>query len=176
MRLFIAVGFGKEGEYLKTLQENLHFPDSKIIFTNTFHLTLKFLGEVQPDKAELAKKALESIKHERFSVHLDSIGTFPSESYIRVVWVGLAPEDKIMGLQGKIDESLKKLFKKERDFQAHITLARVKFVKDKERFAKKLKGIKVEPRAVDVSEFLLVKSGLKPTGPVYTTMAKFPLS
>lgn len=175
MRLFIAIDFEKEKEYLKSLQENLHFASSKLTFPKTFHITLKFLGEVTPDKAEKIKECLESVKARKFSVLLDSIGVFPNESYIRVVWIGLNPEEQIMQLQKSIDNSLLPLFKKERNFKAHITLARVKFAENKENFVKMLKSIKVEKRKIDFSEFLLVKSDLKPTGPIYTAIAKFQL-
>ena len=77
---------------------------SKIRLVNKgqIHLTLKFLGEVQPDKAEKVKEELKKIKFKPFSVYLDSTGVFPSESYIRVVWIGLKPENDILELQSNI--------------------------------------------------------------------------
>ena len=175
MRLFIAIDFEKESEYLKSLQENLHFQDSKLIFSKTFHLTLKFIGQVTPDRAEKIKESLNSIKTKKFHTFLDSIGAFPGESYIRVVWVGLNPKGSTLQLQKSIDTILSPSFKKEKDFKAHVTLARVKFVEDKANFVKMLRDIRVEKRKIEVTEFLLVKSELKPTGPIYTTIAKFQL-
>ena len=58
------------------------------------HLTLKFLGEVQPNTEGNIKEILRTVKFKPFSVNLDSIGVFPNENYIRVVWVGLKPEEK----------------------------------------------------------------------------------
>lgn len=176
MRLFVAIDFNKEKEYLSQLQEKIDISGAKQSFVKIFHLTLKFLGEVQPDVAELVKKEFQKIKLKQFSVSLDSLGVFPSENYIRVVWVGLKPEDNVLELQKMIDDNLGKLFRKENDFKAHVTLARVRFVKDKEDFNKKLKSIEVEKRGFDINEFLLVKSELKPAGPEYTTVARFSLT
>jgi|SRR3989338_6733573 len=175
MRLFIAVGFEKESPYLKSIQEKLHFQNSKLTFPKTFHLTLKFLGEVAQDKAEKIKESLNSIKSKKFHTFLDSIGVFPGESYIRVVWVGLNPKGSVLHLQKSIDAVLSPLFKKEKDFKAHITLARVKFIEDKANFMKMLGNIMVEKRKIEVNEFLLVKSELKPAGHIYTVIAKFQL-
>jgi 2'-5' RNA ligase len=131
------------------------------------------LGEVQPNNAEKATDILKKIKFKHFSVHLNSIGIFPTENYIRVVWVGLKPEDKVLELQKNIDESLKELFKKEREFKAHITLARVKYPEDKKIFVEQIKNIKVENKKIDINNFRLVKSTLSPKGHVYEDLHVF---
>ena len=141
MRLFIAIEIPEEvKEHIGRIQEKIESKGKiRLVNKGQIHLTLKFLGEVQPDKAEKAKEELEKIKFEPFSAYLDSIGVFPSESYIRVVWIGLKPENDILKLQSSIDEKLKGLFKKEKDFKAHVTLARVKLIDDKKEFVEQLK-------------------------------------
>ncbi len=172
MRLFIAIGFNEFKEYLAELQKLL--PDNaKLSLVKSFHLTLKFLGDVQPDKADDIVKILKAVKFEPFIAHLDSIGIFPTENYIRVVWVGLQPEEKIAVLQKQIDDSLKKFFKKEKDFKAHITLCRVKYPEDKKSFVEELKKIKVEKKKIGIKDFRLVKSTLTPSGPVYEDLEVF---
>ena len=89
------------------------------------------------------------------------------------MWVGLNPEEKVLELQKQIDESLKKMFRKENDFKAHITLARVKYIEDKKQFLQQLKNIKVENKKVEVRNFKLIKSTLTPKGPVYEDLAVF---
>lgn len=175
MRLFIAVDFNELNGYFAELQKLLP-KNARLSLTKTFHLTLKFLGEVQPDTAEKVIEILKKIKFGPFSVFLDSIGIFPTENYIRVVWVGLKPEDRILELQSRIDESLKPLFKKEKEFKAHITLSRVKYPEDKEGFVEQIKKIKVENKKIDVKNFRLVKSTLTPKGPVYEELAVFGFS
>ncbi|MBI2102149.1 RNA 2',3'-cyclic phosphodiesterase [Candidatus Woesearchaeota archaeon] len=172
MRLFIAVDFNELREYFVELQGLLP-KNAKLSLTKTFHLTLKFLGEVQPDKTEKIVEILKTIKLEPFTVFLDSTGIFPTENYIRVIWVGLKPEDSILELQNKIDEALKPLFRKEKDFKAHITLARVKYPEDKKAFVDQIKKIKVENKKIEVKNFRLVKSALSPKGAVYEDLALF---
>lgn len=174
MRLFIAVDFNELNDYFAELQKLLP-KNARLSLTKTFHLTLKFLGEVQPDKAKKAVEILKKIKFEPFSVFLDSIGIFPTENYIRVVWVGLKPEDRILELQSKIDESLKPLFKKEKEFKAHITLARVKYPEDKRGFVEHVKSIKVESDNIEIKDFKLIKSTLSLKGPVYEDLGVFNL-
>ena len=172
MRLFIAVDFNELKDCFIELQELLP-KNARLSLTKAFHLTLKFLGEVQSDKVESITKILENIKFEHFSIFLDSVGIFPTENYIRVVWLGLKPEDKILELQNKIDYSLKSLFKKEKYFKAHITLARVKYPEDKKAFLEQLRKIKVKNKKIDIKDFRLIKSTLTPKGPVYEELAVF---
>ena len=172
MRLFIAIDFNELKDYFIELQSLLP-KNAKISYTKAFHLTLKFLGEFEPNNADIIIDILKNIKFNAFPVFLDSIGVFPTENYIRVVWIGLKPEDKILDLQKRIDDALKKLFKKEKDFKAHITLARVKYTEDKKSFIEQLKKIKVENKKVEIKNFKLVKSTLGPKGPVYEDSAVF---
>lgn len=172
MRLFIAIDFNELKDCFIGLQNQLP-KNAKLSFTKTFHLTLKFLGDVQPNNAEKVVDILKKIKFKHFSVRLDSIGIFPTENYIRVVWVGLEPEDEVLELQKNIDESLKELFKKEKDFKAHITLARVKYPEDKKNFVEQIKNIKVENKKIDINNFRLIKSTLTPKGPIYEDLHVF---
>src|SRR3989338_5381159 len=170
MRLFISIEVPDEiKEYLGNIQQKIDVLKDKVrwIGQKQMHLTLKFLGKVQTDKVKDISEALRGIKVAPFSVNLGDIGVFPSEDYIRVIWVGLNPEKEVLELQKNIDESLKKLFDKEKDFKSHITLARVKYIENKEDFIGKLKNVKIEGKKIDVSNFKLMKSTLTPLGPVY---------
>ena len=176
MRLFIAIEIPEDvKEHLVKIQENIDTTKNKIRLVNkgSMHLTLKFLGEVQPNKLGDIKDDLKQITFKPFSVVLDTIGVFPSEDYIRVVWVGLKPEEPVLELQKNIDENLKKLFKKEKDFKPHLTIARVKYIEDESSFISKLKSIKIESKKIEVNNFKLVKSTLTPKGPVYEAIGVF---
>lgn len=176
MRLFIAIEIPDNiKEYITKIQGKIETTSNKIRFVNKnkIHLTLKFLGEVQPDKTEEIKEILKKISFKPFYVCLDEIGVFPSESYIRVIWVGLKPENDILELQKNIDEKLKKLFKKEKNFKSHLTLARVKFIDDKNNFIGKLKKIDIEDEKFNVENFKLIKSTLTREGPIYDDLGVF---
>jgi len=174
MRLFIAIDFEELKEYFTELQNNLLKENVKLTLTKTYHSTLKFLGEVQETNIEKIKEQLKKIKLEEFEVNLDDIGVFPNENYIRVVWVGINPKEKIIELQKNIEDSLKEFdFKKDFRFHPHITLARVKFVKDKPNFIASLKKIKIDRKKYMVKIFKLIKSTLTPEGPVYEDLEIF---
>lgn len=166
MRTFIAIDTPKElKDFFLDLQKKINI-EVKINFTKEFHLTLKFLGEIDEEKLEEVKLVLKKVKFESFKVNTSNLGVFPTESYIRVVWIGLESE-KINELQKQIDEKLSNLFPKDNRFHPHITLGRVKFVKDKEKFIENLKSIKVDEKEFEVKDFKLKKSTLTPKGPIY---------
>jgi len=176
MRAFIAIEMPEEiKEILLEAQEQINTEKAKIRPAKAFHLTLKFLGEVEEKKIEEIKSALKEIKFKKFNTSLTNIGVFPDENYIRVVWVGLDDsESKITNLQKEIDSEIELLgFKKDTRFHPHLTLARVKFVEDKERFIKNLKEIKIKKESFQITEFKLIKSVLTPEGPIYEDLASF---
>ena len=176
MRLFIAIEIPEEiKEYISIIQNQLNDNSSKIrpVTKQQMHLTLKFLGEVQPIKAKETIEALKEVKFKKFDFGLYSIGVFPNKSNVRIVWLGLKPEDDIINLQKDIDDKLKKLFNKERDFKPHITLCRVKHIKNKEAFSEKIKEIKIENKKINVGNFKLIKSSLTRNGPIYEDLGVF---
>ena len=176
MRTFIAIEIPEEvKKVFIEAQAQLDKDKTKLKITKDFHLTLKFLGEVDENKVEEIKKKLSEIKFDSFETSLTDIGVFPSKDYIRVVWVGLEDsKGKIKKLQQEVDSKLETLgFKKDTRFHPHLTLARVKFVEDKERFIKNLKEIKIEKKSFKITEFKLIKSILTPEGPVYEDLASF---
>jgi len=176
MRAFIAIEMPEEiKEILLDAQKQINTEKAKIRPTKAFHLTLKFLGEIEEKKVEEIKSALKEIKFEKFNTALTEIGVFPNESYIRVVWAGLDDsENKITNLQKEVDSKIEIIgFKKDTRFHPHVTLARVKFVEDKQKFIKGLKEINIEKKSFQITEFKLIKSTLTGEGPVYEDLAVF---
>ncbi|MBS3158375.1 RNA 2',3'-cyclic phosphodiesterase [Candidatus Woesearchaeota archaeon] len=174
MRLFIALEFNELKKYFYSLQDKIRFNSGKFTFPKTFHMTLKFIGEFDENKVEIVKKILEKVKFEKISVKVSKIGFFPTEKYIRVVWIGIKPEEEIIKLQSRIDKELEELnFKQEKSFKPHITLARVKVLQEKEEFVEKVKNLVIEEKEITLKSFKLVKSELTPEGPVYEDLGEF---
>jgi 2'-5' RNA ligase len=172
MRLFIALDFD-DSEYFRDIQKQIPSDTAKLTITKTFHLTLKFLGGVPDDKVGEIKDRLKQVKFEPISLSTDKIGVFPNESYVKVVWIGLKDGNKVIELQQQVEKALEGMFPKDTRFHPHITLARVKFVKDKEAFSKKLKEINVESKEFSLKSFKLIKSTLTGEGPVYEVLEDF---
>ena len=172
MRLFVSIDFNQLDSYLSGLQKQIP-PYAKPKLTRDFHITLKFLGEVGADKASMIIGLLKNISFDSFSVSLHSIGVFPSESNIRVIWVGVNPEDEVLNLQNSIDSSLSSIFEREDDFKPHITLARVGHIENKTSFINGLKEINVDNKKIGVDGFRLMESDLTPQGPLYKEICEF---
>ncbi len=172
MRAFIAIETPKEvSNVLKEIQKKFE-GSGKINFTSEpYHLTLKFLGEITEEQSEKVKTLLKDIKLKPFELELTSLGVFPNESYIRVLWAGVKGE-KVNELQQQIDTKLADMFGKDLRFHAHITLGRVKFVKNKAEMKELLKT-KVPAIKFEVKEFKLIKSKLTSKGPEYEDVEIF---
>ena len=77
-------------------------------------------------------------------------------------------------LQKNVDNVLNRLFEKERRFMSHLTIARIKYVKNKTKFFKELGKIKI-PQTLNfpVKNFKLKESALSRKGPVYEDLETY---
>ncbi len=187
MRLFIACDMP---EVLRkkavTLQKFIGDEHARIkwVEPENIHLTLKFLGEVEDSQVEALKDALGGIRSEAFDCSASGFGVFPSDSYIRVLWMGLEPAGKISELHEKIDDVMSPLgFKPDRSFRAHVTLGRVRSVTDKQGLIGRVREMGDKDKEAGpggngkcrIDSFMLKKSTLTPKGPVYEDVAVFGL-
>jgi 2'-5' RNA ligase len=140
----------------------------KMTELENLHLTLKFLGEIDDSQVSMVKKRLNEIKFETMKLKLGKIGTFSVRGNPRIVWIKIEGKG-IYDLQKKIDLVLKdEGFALEERFMGHLTIARVRYVKDKKGFLEHVNKIHVKPVGFECSEFKLKKSELKPIGPTYS--------
>jgi len=173
MRCFVAINLPEEvKEKIKKITDTLPENGIKKVAKENLHLTLKFLGEVKERAIEKVENKLSEIKFNKFSIGLKDIGFFPSRNFIRVVWIGIGEgKEEIEELQKKIDEKLSELFKKEENFEPHLTIARVKFLKDK-KSVHRLEKIKFKD-CFEVESFELMESILRREGPIYRVIKSF---
>ena len=173
MRAFIAINLPKEvKDYLFDLQKDFKdFGKINFITKKNIHLTLKFLGSIDGNKLKQIKEKLSKIKLKSFEVSLNSTGVFPNKDFMRVLWVNLNPKDKVLELAKNIDQELIE-FSNKQEFSDHITLGRIKFLKNKQEFLKKLE-IKIKPIKFKVNSFELMKSDLSKDGPKYTVLETY---
>ncbi len=178
IRAFIAIEIPEEikKEILKIQNQLPDFEGKRTEFEN-LHLTLKFLGEIDEEKVEEVKNKLREIRLNKFEVEIDSIGFFDNRKFRIypknfVVWLNMKNCEK---LQKEIDDKLSDLFEKEKRFMGHLTIARVKEVKDKKGFLEDLKKMKLLKMTFNVDAFYLKKSTLTEEKPVYKTIEKFNL-
>jgi 2'-5' RNA ligase len=148
------------------------------------HLTLKFLGDVSSDRVPEITQAIERGCHSSapFRISLSAAGFFPNAHRLRVVWVGVDGDvEMLLQLQRTVESELNALgFAPEgRGFQPHLTLARMRDYArpaDREEMAKRIGAVQVDSHSeMWAREVHLIRSELRPTGAVYTSLAAVPL-
>ncbi len=182
MRAFIAIDFPYElnNELFKLQDKFSSFKENAsttIVRVENIHITLKFLGETSNSKIQEIIDVLKEIKFKSFDLTLKDLDYFPSKEVPRVIWVSLSPGIKIERLHEVIIEKLKEknLITKADEFIPHVTLAKVKYIRNREKFQKNLDSIKIKPINVKISSFQLKKSVLTKKGPIYETIKEFDL-
>ena len=169
-RTFISVDIPRRiQKEIKKLQDSLPGFEGKRTEPENLHLTLKFLGEIDKDTIKEIEKRLKGIRFKKFECEVDRIGIF-SPRFVRIVWVHLRNCGR---LQKLIDEALSGIFKKEERFMSHVTISRVKSLKNKNYFLGELKKIKIPKIKFTVDKFRLKKSTLTPEGPFYETLEEY---
>jgi 2'-5' RNA ligase len=127
MRLFVALDI--DAAIRQRLQEfvnDLHarLPGVRFLGPETFHVTLKFLGESK--QVEEIERALASVRGVPFEIAFRGNGFFPSAKRARVFWAGIEAPGELQVLAARVDEAARSLgFPPERGpYQPHLTLAR----------------------------------------------------
>lgn len=170
IRAFISIDIpNKTKREIKKIQEKLPEFKGKITEPENLHLTLKFLGWIDEEKIELIKKKLLSIRIKKFESFIDKVGFF----YPRIIWLHMAGLDL---LQKEIDEELSELFERERRFMSHLTIARIKEVRNWKKFREIMNKIKIQKIKLNVKNFRLKKSTLRRTGPIYEILEEYTLN
>jgi RNA 2',3'-cyclic 3'-phosphodiesterase len=175
MRLFLAIDLPKEIiNYISPLQDSLDKASARLNIAKSYHLTIKFLGEVDENQVTSIVKSLERVKFSKFNLKTTNIGIFKNWNHINVIWIGLKESNELKQIHSDIEKSLSEFdFKSDFDFHPHITLARVSYVSYKEALKKNIESIKTEEKVFEIKEFVLYKSTLTPKGPIYTKIKEF---
>ena len=150
-----------------------------------FHITLKFLGEVENKRLLEAQRALSALagRFEPFDFTVSGIGAFPDFERAQVFWAGIAEGAETLGrLAAETEKEFQAIgFPKEtRPFHAHVTLGRVRSLKNNESLQKMISVMKQEERSQGfrgrAGRFSFYKSTLTPEGPVYEVLSRHELS
>ena len=174
-RAFLAVDLDGGSVADKVLTElKTSGADIKLVETRNLHLTLKFLGDTEESRIPDIRSAMEESVQGvlPFELRFRGLGVFPNQNYIRVVWIGLDGAEPLALIAERLDEALAKSgFGKEGKFSPHLTVARVRSPRNRDR----LTGLLRERQSDDfgkmtVDKIALKKSVLSSAGPTYTTV------
>ena len=185
IRSFIAIDLpDATRQGLDGVQEQLKQSRARVrwVRAKSIHLTLKFLGNIHPDQVDdIAAATAQVVQNEPpLTLRAAGLGAFPSQRNPRVIWVGVAGEVKrLTHIQTRLENDLETLgFASERrGFRAHLTLGRVKDKRNRQALITAMTELEIpEFDSFDVTEIILYKSDLRPTGAIYTKLHRMPLA
>ncbi|MDX1673791.1 MAG: RNA 2',3'-cyclic phosphodiesterase [Longimicrobiales bacterium] len=131
MRLFIAINFTvKDRRRMYSAGRKLREAELPVrwVDTDQLHMTLKFLGEVRPERAGEVEAAVARVaeKTEPFAMVVKGAGAFPTMRRPKVIWLGAEASPELRCLKHDLEwELAPQGFEREvRAFHPHITLGR----------------------------------------------------
>lgn len=138
------------------------------IAPENWHLTLRFMGDVDDSAAGKIADALAGVRFAPFTVRLSGAGAYPSADFPRAIFI--AGESKgAEELAMKVDAALAPFNLQKERFSVHVTVARSRGAGDIGDFLK-LAG---EVGSFEASSFCLMKSTLMAHQAAYETLREY---
>jgi len=164
-------------------------PDAKWVKPESYHVTLKFIGEWKREVREVIS-ALETIQSPTIDVAFRNTGFFPNPKSPRVFWVGIETDAMLPRLAKQVDQACSKLGieSEDRTYSPHLTLARSgsgsprpkrdgPLAPAMRRLAERIAGLPAPDfGTMHATEFFLYESKLSPGGAQYTKLKNFALT
>ncbi len=178
IRSFIAFDINNQ-EILKRLTEAQAKlvktgADLKLVQTQNIHVTMRFLGDIQPNMVEKIHDEMKQVAFSPFDVEIRGAGAFPNTRNARVVWAGIQQgTDELRIVFNQLEPRLRKLgFRSDpKGFSPHLTIARVRTGRNRSELARCLDGLADREFGILRADCLkLKKSLLTPRGPIYSTL------
>jgi 2'-5' RNA ligase len=189
VRLFVALDIDAEirariESFVRALKSQV--PGVRFVDSETYHITLKFLGETS--KLDAIREQLRSVQAPQFDVSFRGTGFFPSPQRPRVFWAGIEAGPELAALASKIDAALSPLgFEREKGpYCPHLTLSRKGTGNPRDNRASANTGFQRVQQILSSTsqpdfgtmtarEFFLYESRLSPAGASYTKLERFTL-
>jgi RNA 2',3'-cyclic 3'-phosphodiesterase len=151
-------------------------PGARWIDVESYHITLRFIGDVDGRTADEIVDRLDRIDREEFQISLSGVGSFGSKKP-HSVWAGVSPSPELNALQGEIERICQRvgLAPDPRKFMPHVTLARLRSarVDDVVHYLSGRGNFHTLP--FTVGRFVLMSSKESVGGGPYLTEEVFPL-
>ncbi|MCH9031967.1 MAG: RNA 2',3'-cyclic phosphodiesterase [candidate division Zixibacteria bacterium] len=142
-----------------------------------FHLTVRFIGEVDGASFSDILSSLKIVRMEPFEVEISGIGQFPLRGDPRSLWAGIKSGEALRTLRNRIERTLRDvgISTERRKFHPHITLARLRNTPI-ERVAYFLQGSALfQAPPFLASEFHLYSSQKTSSGAIHTLESSYSL-
>ena len=175
-RLFVALRFP---ESVVEALEDIAFDVADAAWTPSeqYHLTLRFIGDPSPLSIRDVARALREVRAEAFDLDLRGTGHFPLRGDPATLWVGAAENEALNSLQRRVEAALRRagIPSEGRNFHPHVTLANVKGCDPREVGEFQVRHGLFRLDGIDVTEFHLCSSILRPEGAAHELEESFPL-
>lgn len=178
MRTFVAIPLPAECQsMLDQMQRELRACSAEVGWAAipSIHLTLKFLGEVNPEVLPKLAESLEAAceSEQGFELRLHGLGCFPNQKSPRVIWCRIdGNTEALLRLQQKMEAACNEIGfpPEERAFKPHLTLGRVKGKRNLQPLLDCIKIGSGLERSFRADHFNIYQSILKPQGAVYSVL------
>jgi len=150
-------------------------PEFRWVPPGSLHLTLRFLGHLEPSKLERLRRGLRELRGHPFDLALEGLGSFGGRRAARVVWLALregAAEAAALAQRVEAASQAAGLEAEPRPFRGHVTLARARAAR-----GSPLPELPPPPHLArwTATEFVLFESRLGRPAPTYLPLERFPL-
>ena len=183
-RTFVAIELPQNiQDAIRKLQHSFasHRLDIRWVKPGNTHLTLSFLGDVDPFDIESVNRVLSDIaaNYPIFDLSPRGVGIFPNVRRPRIIWVGIAGKtDVLRSVQKSVVNVLVPLgfAAEKRPYRGHLTIGRIKNRPNQGSLVTALRTQQeFDCEAFTVRRLIIFKSELHPDGPVYTQLYRIPL-
>lgn len=178
IRLFVALDLPETvRERLALLQAGV--PGARWTPPENFHVTLRFLGEVDEPAAEDVDAALRRVEAPSFDLALDGVGHFGTARKPQTLWADVDRSEPLRFLHDKVDRAsvAAGLPPDDRKFHPHVTLGRLNAAARTDRVGRWLEDNALfRSQPIPIAAFTLYRSHLGSNGPAYEVLAEYPLT
>lgn len=124
-RLFTALEI-PEAIALKLSMLQGGIPGARWIEASDYHITLRYMGDVDPGQEEQIRAELSRVHHQPLAVSIKGLGVFGSKNP-RAIFATIEANEPLMQLQKQLERTMQLigLEVEQRKFTPHITLARL---------------------------------------------------
>lgn len=185
IRVFCAVELPTEvrqraGEHIADLRKRMPQVRASWDRPERLHITIKFFGEIEQERAALLSDAAQRAAHELspFSIVIEGAGAFPPRGLARVLWLGVTDAT---GSLARLQLNLENVcegagFPREaRPFHPHLTIARLRQPEGARALAALHQETGFAPAEVFVNHLLVMRSHLGAGGSIYTELSRHAL-
>lgn len=174
-RLFTALEIPQDiAQSLAMLRGGL--PGARWVDPENYHVTLRFLGDIDDRLANEAAAALESVARRAFDIRFEGLSSFGGRKP-RAIVAAAAPSRPLNELHGELERLMQRIgFEPEgRKFLPHVTLARLRDTSSRE-VADYLAAHPYRSALFRATRFVLYSSRASVGGGPYVVEAEYPLA